>query len=343
MLDIRPLDLFDDEQLSAFDRVYAESDRDGRPYASPWPLAERRAAWLMPATAQRYEGWLCYAGDEVQGVAEIELPLLDNTHLGDAAIYVPGRLRRRGVGTALAQQVMTRLREESRRVVQAFISGAQITPDGSPTAAPSPGEAFAARFDLTKRLVDVHRVLELPVADSRLRELAEQAAAASAGYRLMSWIDTCPVEHVAAYCRLKAAMVEQAPMGELEVEPEVWDEGRLREAEQELAAMGRSRYAHVAVAPDGVMVGQTEITVPRHDPERVYQWDTLVLPGHRGHRLGITLKVANHLAVQDHHPDRREAHTWNAASNTAMIAVNDALGYRPVEIMGEWQGPVSGR
>jgi hypothetical protein len=44
--------------------------------------------------------------------------------------------------------------------------------------------------------------------------------------------------------------------------------------------------------------------------------------------------------VQREHPDRTQVHTFNAASNAAMVAVNDALGFRAVERMGEWQGPV---
>lgn len=340
MPDIRRLDLFDERQLAAFDRVYTEASREGRPYATPWPLPERRAAWSLPSIVQHYEGWLYVVGEEVQGVAEIELPLLDNTHVGDVSIYVPARFGRRGVGTALAEHVAQRLREQGRRVVQAFISGTQITEGVAESTSRSPGEVFATRLGLTNRLVNIHRVLPLPLADQRLRGLAEQAAAASAGYRLISWVDSCPAEHVEAYCLLKAALLEQVPMGDLDFEPEVWGEARLREREEELVAMGRTMYVQVAVTPDGDMVGHTEIVVPRHDPEQLYQWDTLVLPEHRGHRLGITLKVANHVAVQFDHSDRLQAHTWNAADNPAMVAVNDALGYRPVEFVGEWQGPV---
>jgi hypothetical protein len=29
--------------------------------------------------------------------------------------------------------------------------------------------------------------------------------------------------------------------------------------------------------------------------------------------------------------------TWNAESNTHMIAINERLGYRPVEYWTEWQ------
>ena len=340
VLDIVRLDLFDSDFLAAFDRLYAEASRAGRKFATPWPLPERLASWQTPSTVRRYEGWLAVDEGEVVGVAEVELPLLDNTHLGLAAVYVPAGLQRRGIGSALADHVLMRLRDDGRRVVQAFIASDQVDPAGSDSGPPSSGEAFATAYGLTNRLVNAHQVLELPVPDDRLRRLAVGAASHHSDYRFDAWSDPCPDQHVAAYCRLKSAMLDQAPMGDLVYEPEVWDEERLREGEAELAAMGRTRYVQVAIASDETMVGHTELVVPRHDPHDVFQWDTLVLPEHRGHRLGLALKVANHVLVQSDHPDRRRAHTWNAAGNAPMVAVNDALGYRRVELVGEWQGPV---
>jgi len=80
--------------------------------------------------------------------------------------------------------------------------------------------------------------------------------------------------------------------------------------------------------------------VPAYDPGVVYQWDTLVLPAHRGHRLGLALKVANLRTVQDAHPERTDVRTFNADANTYMVAVNEAIGFTAVEYVGEWQGPV---
>ena len=49
-----------------------------------------------------------------------------------------------------------------------------------------------------------------------------------------------------------------------------------------------------------------------------------------GHRLGYATKILNLRWVAPMFPDRTEVHTWNAASNSFMIAVNDAMGFRPV-------------
>ena len=63
----------------------------------------------------------------------------------------------------------------------------------------------------------------------------------------------------------------------------------------------------------------------------------LVSPAHRGHRLGLALKVRNHTELQRSHSERRIVHTWNAEQNTAMNAVNAELGFRPVELAQELQ------
>jgi hypothetical protein len=113
----------------------------------------------------------------------------------------------------------------------------------------------------------------------------------------------------------------------------------LREEEGTLRASGRTRHVVVAVAADSTLAGHNELVVPQHEPGVVWQWDTLVLPAHRGHRLGMALKVRNLRDVQAAHPDRTSVRTFNADSNSHMVAVNDAIGFVPVSYMGEWQGP----
>lgn len=66
----------------------------------------------------------------------------------------------------------------------------------------------------------------------------------------------------------------------------------------------------------------TDLGVPLAEPARAYQWDTLVMPGHRGHRL---------------------VSTWNAAVNAPMIAVNETLGYCVAGGMSQWTLDLSGR
>jgi len=62
-----------------------------------------------------------------------------------------------------------------------------------------------------------------------------------------------------------------------------------------------------------------------------------VLREHRGHSLGMLLKVANlkHLErVSAGHPS---IITFNAEENSHMLAVNDALGFEAVGLESAWR------
>ena len=67
----------------------------------------------------------------------------------------------------------------------------------------------------------------------------------------------------------------------------------------------------------------------------------MVLPEARGHRLGLGMKLATHRAVRAAHPECTAIVTSNADVNTHMNAVNEALGYRVLEQLLEYQKHLS--
>lgn len=330
----------DDAQIAVLHSVVDAAERHERPYPMAWTLQEMTVDYRHPVAVQRW-AWLARDDGRPVGAVQVGLPLRDNVHLVDVEVSVLPDARRRGIGRGLAERAVDVAREHGRTTLSSWVHGAPTDDTGAPlTTKPHPGEAFAASFGLTNRLIDLHRVLDLPVPSERLDALSVRSAPHHVGYRFVQWVGPCPEEHVDAYCRLRSSIVSQAPRGELDMEDELYDEPRLRAEERELEQMQRTAYTTAAIAAGGDLVGHTQLLVAGTDPGKVFQWDTLVLPEHRGHRLGLALKAANLARAQREHPDRTEVHTFNAASNAAMVAVNDALGFRAVERMGEWQGPV---
>jgi hypothetical protein len=128
------------------------------------------------------------------------------------------------------------------------------------------------------------------------------------------------------------------PAGGISFELEPWDAARVREVEGRVAAAGRVNLNVAAVAPDGEVVGFTELSLLPGSPA-VEQWDTIVLAPHRGHRLGMRLKLANLVALADEDPSRTRVYTWNADENEHMLAINVALGFRPFALESTWQRP----
>jgi len=89
--------------------------------------------------------------------------------------------------------------------------------------------------------------------------------------------------------------------------------------------------------PTGRLVGFSELSLPGNRSRSVQQLDTLVLAEHRGHRLGMLLKVANLRALQMGGSIPSQVHTFNAEENRHMLDVNEAIGFRPVGHAGCWR------
>lgn len=123
-----------------------------------------------------------------------------------------------------------------------------------------------------------------------------------------------------------------APSGEIDWEPETLTPAKLAAAEMADERIGRTRVTSLAVhEATGRVVAFTEIVAPGTTPRSVRQEGTLVHGEHRGHRLGLAVKVANIRALAQVAPTRELVITGNADTNPWMIAINEQLGFRPAE------------
>lgn len=329
---IETVDPADDAMLAGWHTAYRAADAHRREHAVPWTLPEAREAFRRTDRAALRQALVAMAdGGEVLGAASIVLPLLDNTDTAFFEVTVPPEHRRRGVGSALLNDVLDRVRVAGRT--------AAVVEVNHPLAeyADHAGRRFATGHGFAEASNEIHHVLDLPVGDAALERLAAQIAPRHEDYRLLGWVDRCPEEWVTAYADLNAGFLAEVPLGELDLENEHFDVQRIRDDEEMRLAQGRSTYVTVAVAPDGSLAGNTVLVVAGHDPGTVFQWGTLVVPAHRGHRLGLALKLANLRTMQHAHPDARVVHTWNAEVNTPMVAVNETMGFRAVERFAEYQ------
>jgi hypothetical protein len=128
-------------------------------------------------------------------------------------------------------------------------------------------------------------------------------------------------------------------MGELEYEPEVVDAAQYRQLHETFARWGSRRYqAGLVHEASGRMVAWTAMRIARTVDWHCWQLITLVHPAHRGHRLGVVAKLANLATMRAAEPAVTTIDTFNAADNSYMIAINEAMGFRLVDHWANWQG-----
>ncbi|MGI8434726.1 MAG: GNAT family N-acetyltransferase [Nocardioidaceae bacterium] len=301
------------------------------PHATPYSYAERLVDVrnLDPA-----EDVVAYAGcleERVVATAICFLPLLDNTDKANVKLSVEPKLWRRGFGSALLDQVVTDLRAWGRRLV---LGGVSYPLDADETY---PARSFAVKNGFTLANAEVHRVLWLPLSPARLEALLAECAGHTSDYSFAEFTGALPEPIMPAYCELLNALNTDAPSGAVEYEAGGVTPDDFAARLDVMSEQGRTLYTSVAFDRDGVTVAHSELSLPANDPDNIFQWSTLVRRQDRGHRLGAATKARNLRRGQRRHPGRTSVHTWNAESNTAMIAVNEALGFEAVGYASRYQ------
>lgn len=292
------------------------------------------------------------APEDVLGFATAVLPLKEDVTTVELWIGVRPDRQRQGIGRALHDVVTSALAEHGRTLwhTSAFDPGPEPTGEHAHAAASGAG-AVDARRPAHRWLIEDGWTLEqceLPSmltlgdhADLRRRvETLRAEAAASAGpdYEVHGWPERTPEQFVASLVDLKRRMSTDTPNAGMARGEQQWDADRLHTNETNRIARGRSWVTSVAVhVPSGEVVAYSEIMWPHDNPAGTWQEDTLVRDDHRGRRLGMLVKTANLGRLIETNPAAERVHTWNAAENSHMLAINDALGFVPVGREGAWQ------
>jgi hypothetical protein len=134
----------------------------------------------------------------------------------------------------------------------------------------------------------------------------------------VTWANRCPDEYAAAFCEVNTQMSSDLPVGEIDYQPIVYDEARLRAHDQRTASSFERLIAAAKQPQEGSFAGYSQVFLPRSE-EYAIQDDTLVVPDHRGHRLGTTLKLATLEILLRDHPDRASIHTWTDPESLADV------------------------
>jgi GNAT superfamily N-acetyltransferase len=319
----------DTQSVRACHEIYAA----GAPADEPLlPVASYRnfAGWLRFGwTEDPVQTWLARDdGGQPAGWYQLILPSRENTHLALLSVVVAPDRRRSGLGTLLLAHAAAQARDGGRVTL------------ASDSAEGGPGEAFARAVGAGQTMTEVDRGLRLgSVPPGRLAELRAKAERAAAGYSLLTWEGAAPAERLAGI----AAVIDAAgdmPHAEGH-EAQRWDVDRLKIDEERSAAQGLRRYSVAAAEQaSGELAALTQVLVDPGQPEFALQQITVVTRPHRGHRLGLLVKLEMLAWLATAEPQVTVILTGNDSGNEHMIAINAQLGY---EVLGRhlsWEMPV---
>ena len=330
-MDIREIDVADDEAMRALCQVEERSATLGRESMTHWSHQELLGAYRSEDSGERQEVFGVFDGEALLGFTSAWFPLLDNRDKVYFDLHVDPPARRRGVGRELVGELERRAGADGRTML---LTDSKQPPGQRET---HPYRRFAESVGFEFSNVEVVRHLPLPVDPADLAAWKARAAERHDGYTVATYVDEFPDELAESLCTLLGQLAVDAPTGLVDFEEEDFNLERLRERYATAAAMDRSVYETVAIAPDGrTVVAQSTLAVSRGDGSDVFQWGTFVHREHRGHRLGLAVKVANIEAVQDAYPDKRRITTQNAESNDYMVDINKLIGFEAVEDSMEW-------
>ncbi|WP_117209677.1 GNAT family N-acetyltransferase [Allorhizocola rhizosphaerae] len=284
---------------------------------------------------QDVEGYLAWRAGQPVGRIVFEIPTmenLDNIHLD---LWVAPSARRQGIGRRMHEFALRRAAELGRKRMLGWTLW-----DLPGIPAPNlDGARFAESLGYSTALVDVVRRLDLSaVDDAALDAVAAAARSKADGYRLVSWTDPHPAEHVHDLARLFARLTADAPHGSLQLEEARVDPDRMLAFQAANRARDQIGYHTGAVhEASGRMVAWTAFSKDGTLDWHAFQQITVVDPDHRGRRLGALIKVENLRHLRAAQPGIRAIDTFNADENRYMISINEELGFRPLYAFQNWQ------
>jgi mycothiol synthase len=292
-----------DEELLALHALEAACAPSGEPFRSP----ELSLVYYRHSSAKIRRHFFAEEDGTLVGAATLSVH-------GPAFVYadliVLSRCRRRGIGTALLDE----LRAAARDAGASSFFGHHWSEDGA---------AFAAQAGARDDHRDVRAMLDL-----RTAELAEPVV--PTGWRLVTWVGAAPEDLLESYARARDA-INDAPMPEGSAAPTITADD-VRELEKTAAKRGREVRATVVIDERNEVAGFTDLRVtPGGTPASTD--DTAVAVWARGRGIGRAVKVESLRRLRADRPEVETVTTMNAEHNAAMRHINTSVGFVPTVIL----------
>lgn len=315
-----------EEELTALWTVETPIEAERRPDVAPQPLDSYIAfARSLPSRFHDHT-WIAEtaAGEPVASCACWWNDAGDDRVM-ECDVYVHRDHRRRRIGWHLLATIAVTTLDVGRSLLT------WSTFDAVPG-----GEAFSRVVGAVPARVNRTSELRLQAVDWDMVAAWTDAAGRSKGYTLEMIDGAFPESKLADAARFHHIM-QTMPREGLDVGA-VWvTESDVADQDRAHDEAGRARWTILVRDPHGVCVGGTELHLEPWEPATAKQQNTGIDPAHRGLGLAKWAKAAMLQRLRAERPEVQRVRTGNAFSNTAMLAINDRLGFEVISVRTEWQ------
>ena len=293
-----------------------------REYLSVTMPGERRIVWI----AESAEGAAAGHHPDGEGVlGQSNILLFDD--MAVLEVLVHPKARRSHVGRDLLAAAVTRAHREG------------FTSMGVEVIGGTPATAFYEAMGFRCAYMETRSVLELSSVD--WLKLGEMAGGVGSGYRIEYYPGGPPEELYESYAAAKYVARNEVEPGDLALRPSSTNAQRLRASLKTLHMRGMKPHIVVGIHEStGEVAALTEVVVAAQHPDRADQYDTVVVPEHRGYGLTRAIKARMLFELRSAEPRLKSVQTWNALDAEGMLTVNSELGFRADREWREYQADV---
>ena len=255
-------------------------------------------------------------GDAMHAIILENSPSYEGTkHLAQFDIYVLQAYRRNGIGKKLLMKVY----DYAKGI------GKSLLVTGSSCDA---GKGFLNTIGAQLALSGVDNRLNLKEVDWSMVETWAKEGPKRSPNTALKIVHKMPDEILEAYSKVYTEVVNQQPLGDLDVGAIVFTPESYRVMEDRFERMGRKWITMYAQESDGKISGLTEVFYNPALETFISQNMTGVQEEFRGRGIGKWLKAAMLLHIQDNYPKIEIITTGNATSNAPMLSINNRLGFK---------------
>lgn len=301
-----------DDELAAVVDAMNEVRAADLPEDPAWRMSMVREYFAVTLPGEGRASWVVH--HEPGGPLVGHATLLLTDEIGVLELLVRPSARRRGVGTRLLAAAVGHAAREGVESLGVEVVGG------------TPSVGFFEAHGFRRAYTELRSVLRLSTVD--WSRVAVTADGIGAGYRVEFHAGGPPLELYEGYAAAKEA-VRHLEYPDLDLRPSSYDPERLAASVRTLAARGLRPYIVVAVHErTETVAGLTEVVVPEQRPTRADQYDTIVVPTHRGYGVDRAIKARMLLELRSAEPRIVDVQTWNALENEQMLKINNELGFR---------------